>query len=80
VFKQCGWGTRPHHIVSLLATWGSEDGAQMFCLFSGEGSSDECEQTYKSLALGTKHVPLEMLLRNVEGGSITRVFEGKVNY
>jgi hypothetical protein len=52
----------------------------MFCLFSGEGSSDEYEQTYKSLALGTKHVSLGTLLRNVEGGSITRVFEGMVNY
>jgi hypothetical protein len=52
----------------------------MFCPFSGEGSSDEYEQTYKSLALGTKHVSLGTLLRNMEGGSITRVFEGKVNY
>jgi hypothetical protein len=52
----------------------------MFCSFSGEGSSDEYEQTYKSLALGTKHVSLGTILRNMEGSSITRVFEGKVNY
>jgi hypothetical protein len=51
----------------------------MFCLFSGEGSSDEYERTYKSLALGTEHVSLGSLL-NMEGGSITRVFDGKVNY
>jgi hypothetical protein len=52
----------------------------MFCPFSGEGSSDEYEQTYKSLALGTKHVSLGILLRNMEKSSITRVFEEKVNY
>ena len=32
-------GRTPLH-VSLLSTWGSEDGEQMFCPFSGEGSSD----------------------------------------
>jgi hypothetical protein len=52
----------------------------MFCPFSGEGSSDKYEQTYKSLALGTKHVSLGTLLRNMEGSWITTVFEGKVNY
>jgi hypothetical protein len=53
----------------------------MFCPFSGEGSRDKYEQTYKSLALGTKHVSLGTMLRNMEEGSISRrVFEGKVNY
>jgi len=52
----------------------------MFCPFSGEGSSDGYEQTNKPLALGTKHVSLGTLLENMEGGSITRIFEGKVNY
>jgi len=66
--------------VSLLSTWGSEDGEQMFCPFSGEGSSDGYEQTNKPLALGTKHVSLGTLLENMEGGPISRIFEGKVNY
>jgi len=30
--------------VGLLSMWGSEDGEQMFCLFSWEGSSDGYEQ------------------------------------
>jgi hypothetical protein len=60
--------------------WGSEDSEQMFCPFSGEGSSGGYEQMNKPLAQGTKHVSLGTLLGNMEGGSITRVFEEKVNY
>jgi hypothetical protein len=52
----------------------------MFCPFSGQGSSNEYKQTYKSLALGKKHVSLGTLLRNLEGGSFNRVIEGKINY
>ena len=56
----------------------------MFCPFSCEGSligdSEGYERMNKPLALETKHVSIETLLRNMEGGSFTGDLEGKVNY
>jgi hypothetical protein len=66
--------------VGVLSMWGSEDGEQMFCLFLWEGSSDGYERTNKPLALETKRVSIGTLLGNLEGGSFTRGFKGKVNY
>ena len=70
--------------TGLLSIWGSEDSEQMFCPFLWEGSligdSDGYEWTNKPLALETKHVSIETLLRNMEGGSFIVDFEEKVNY